>query len=315
MRRKSSKKKIDNICFYNTQHIGDVYHSSIFINMIASQNPNLLFYYYFINGDIFFSSKNLKRLGEKNKNYNSKLISGIPPENLQNNNLFKFLLQKNHNHQIRLLNYENKNILFINTWCMASWDGGTFPDYDFPASIPRWLNLIKKIQIDYKISINLELKVNQLDIIKYPDINLTEDEIEFLKTKIFIFNYKPRSINFSKEKVISLVNNYSNSNKILLAEEDPLFENNMNIEFFDKKFNIYPDIFCENLIILWQMIIHCKKIIILPTGGSWTFLHVLDKIRKNQIYLFHPNNDVYLNILNKNINYIVNENINLINKE
>jgi hypothetical protein len=45
-----------NICFYNMNHIGDIYFNYFFINVICKQNPNTHFYYYFINGDVFFEN-------------------------------------------------------------------------------------------------------------------------------------------------------------------------------------------------------------------------------------------------------------------
>ena len=89
------------------------------------------------------------------------------------------------------------------------------------------------------------------------------------------------------------------------------FETNQNIKFVDKDYDIIPIPSCKNLLDVWDISIKCKKIIILPTGGSWTFLHKLNYIRSEQIYMF--NNKHYGNVLNTYINCLIGENKNLIN--
>ena len=60
---------------------------------------------------------------------------------------------------------------------------------------------------------------------------------------------------------------------------------------------------------MWKIIIHCKKIIIVPTGGSWTFFHVLRDVEEGKIFSASPD---YLDRINGNINYILDKEIKLI---
>ena len=65
-----------------------------------------------------------------------------------------------------------------------------------------------------------------------------------------------------------------------------------------------------NLLNIWEIAIKCVKILILPTGSSWTFLHKLNVIKQNQIFIL--NNTHYANLLNVNINFLLGETKNLI---
>ena len=109
------------------------------------------------------------------------------------------------------------------------------------------------------------------------------------------------------------LNNYiielSKNNNVIV----PCYESNLerpNIKFIDRDFNILPDPSCTNLIQLWEIAIKCKNIILLPTGGSWTFFHKLNEIKMDQIYVFeYPN---YSDKLNTCINILTGEDKNLI---
>ena len=77
------------ICFYNTNHIGDIYFSSFFINQICKKNPTINFYYYSIHSDIFFKNiENLKKITEINNVYTGELKNGNPPEDLIDKTFF-----------------------------------------------------------------------------------------------------------------------------------------------------------------------------------------------------------------------------------
>ena len=103
----------------------------------------------------------------------------------------------------------------------------------------------------------------------------------------------------------------SKNNKIVLACYDSTHENNDNVKFIDREYNIKPVPSCDNLIEIWEIAIKCKKIIILPTGGSWTFFHKINEIKENQLFIFDDSGN-YLEKLNSNINLLVGEKTNLI---
>ena len=78
------------ICFYNMNHIGDIYFMSLFLNIICEQNKDVKFLYYTINADIFLeNNSNLSRIYPNDIIYSNQLVIGDPPENLLNNNVYK----------------------------------------------------------------------------------------------------------------------------------------------------------------------------------------------------------------------------------
>ena len=111
------------ICFFNLNHIGDVYFMAYMINEICSLNEKNNFLYYSINGSIFFENiPNLKKIQEIDKSYSKQLNNGEPPENLINNEILQFLLNNNITRSgSKILNYKNNEILFINTWCISEY--------------------------------------------------------------------------------------------------------------------------------------------------------------------------------------------------
>jgi hypothetical protein len=67
-----------NICFFNCNHIGDIFFAQPFILNICKNNPSVTFYYWFYIGHVFFENKcsNLKYL-ENNicREYKNKLVN------------------------------------------------------------------------------------------------------------------------------------------------------------------------------------------------------------------------------------------------
>ncbi len=121
---------------------------------------------------------------------------------------------------------------------------------------------------------------------------------------IFIFNYHPRSLHFDMNKLNNFILKESKTKNIILSYYDNVFENNPNIKFVDKDFYIYPIPSCKNLIDIWEIASKWKKVILLPTGSSWTFLHKLDNLKPQQLVMF--NSSEYCNKLNNLINTICN---------
>uniref|UniRef100_A0A6C0H4E1 Glycosyltransferase n=1 Tax=viral metagenome TaxID=1070528 RepID=A0A6C0H4E1_9ZZZZ len=300
------------ICFYNLNHIGDIYFSSLFINIICKLNKQYKFYYYFINGDIFFKNiTNIQRLYPIEDSYLGTLINGSPPEKHLNNNVLEFLLtNKMESIGAKNIQVNGKNILFINTWCASEYL--KYRDYDILNAIEAYKNLILLLQLHHNVSLSFEIN-KPLELIEH----INEENSIYKKNNyiiendsIFIFNFKPRSLIFDLHSLNNIILNLSKSKKIILSSYDTLFDNNINIKFIDKDYNIYPTPNCMNLLNIWEIAIKCDKILILPTGSSWTFLHKLNVIKQNQIFIL--NNTHYANLLNVNINFLLGETKNLI---
>ena len=302
------------ICFYNMNHIGDIYFASIFINIICNLNNNIDFYYYFINGDIFIKNlSNIKSINKLEEKYSNNLINGNPPEDLLDKSLLNILIQNQM--QIvgsKILMINNTNIIFINTWCVSEYL--KHADFDLKSGITSYSNLIKIINTKYKL--NLIFNINSpLDLIKnmnYYETDENNDENaknDFTNT-IFIFNFVARSVNVDMNKLKNYILQTSKTNKIILSCYNNIFDNNTNIKFIDKDYNINMSPSCKNLIDLWEIASKCKNVILLPTGSSWSFFHKLNILKENQLYMFNDNN--YCNSLNSNINFLLNENKNLI---
>ena len=303
-----------NICFYKLKHIGDIYFSSFFINLICKQNPDINFLYYFINGDIFFKNiPNIQRISPIENHYLGNIINGSPPENLLNNQVIKFL-QNNEMETAgaKTIKFNGKNILFINLWCNSSYLKHI--DYDITDAIKSYEKLIQILQSNHNLS--LCFKINKpIELIEHiNEKNIMIDEKNNYNVDadtIFIFNFKPRSELFDTNNLKKFIHNLSIKNKIILSSYDSTFDNNNNIKFIDKHYNIHPIPNCVNLLNIWEIAIQCNKIVLLPTGSSWTFLHKLNIINQNQLFMF--NNSQYCNLLNKKINFLLGENKNLIN--
>lgn len=307
------------ICFYNLNHIGDVYFLSLFLNIICKQNENNNFFYYTINGDAFLENiNNLTRIYNNiEKDYSDKLINGNAPETLLNNIILNILLSnKMETDGAKILNVLNEEILFVNTWCNSAYLNYT--DFDLTSGIDSHKGLILKLNHEFNLSLKFDININHIkesiqNISFYENHNIIKDDETDLKETIFIFNFKPRSLTYDMNMLNRFISNLSINNKIILSSYDSLFDNFNNIKFIDKNYGIFPIPSCKNLVYIWEIAVKCKKIFLLPTGSSLTFLHKLKDIKKDQIYML---NDLqYCNRLNDNINLLVGENINLIGVE
>ena len=241
--------------------------SSCFINTLVEQNSNINFYYYFIQGDCFLNKKqNLKRINNCESVYSKDLQSGEPPEDLTNSD---------------------------------------FLNFDLISAIDGWKRLIIetskiiKQPLNFHITPHIDLTNMMRD---YPDYELSEEEKNKMKDYVFIFNYKPRSVHFDMNRLENYIDFQVKNNKVILANYSKKYDNNENVLFFEKCFNIKPTPDCLNLKKIWDIICYCKKIIILPCGATWTFFHKLPDLKKNQIYMFEG--DSYITKLNNNIRFI-----------
>jgi hypothetical protein len=292
-------------------HIGDIYFNYFFLNMICKQNPNIHFYYYFINGDAFFENiKNISRIFPIESEYSCNLINGEPPENLVNNEILQLLIKNNMKKTIyKKIIVDNKKYLFVNLWCASDFLSHT--DFDFMSAIPKYSNLIDKLNNDFLLDLNFKIiDKNQLieteisENLKLDTLNLTE---QILNESIIIFNFKPRSTSFNMDVLNKYIYNLSKDNKIILTSYDKMFDDNNNISFIDRDYKICKTPKCDNLLLIWDIAVKCKHIIILPTGSAFLFFHKLDKLNETPISMFNDVN--YYNLLNKNTNYFTNKNI------
>lgn len=316
------------ICFYNLLHIGDVYFSSFFIKLLCKLNENKNFYYYNINGDVFYENiPNIQRIFNKiEANYKSILSTESRPEDyLDSSKLFHHL---QYNMQMmgvcyRILQIDNENILFINTWCGSEILNHT--DFIIEEAFISWKKLIETLNNNFNLNIFFDINSKELfellikDDIYYKNYLIEEQfysNVDFENTT-FILNYQPRSTPLDLNRLNNYILSLSQNNKVMLAQFNILFENNENIKCIDKDFNIYPDPSCYNLIKIWNIAVKCKKIIIFASGSSFTFFHKLNNIKHQQLFIsdFTRLDDPYhyCNRLNNNINYLIGENKNLIN--
>jgi hypothetical protein len=296
-------------------HIGDIYFSSLFIKLICRLNKNTDFLYYFINGDVFFENiQNIKRIGTINDNYNGVLINGNPPESLLDNDILQILINERMQTQgFKIIHLYEKDVLFINTWCASEYFRAEDTEFDIMKTMYSYNNIFQKINDEYHLNLYFKLEeptelIN--DINYYNTLFLEKYSNICVNDTIFIFNYIPRSITYNINGLNQYIRELSKTNKIILTCYDKIFDNNENIKFIDKDYNILPTPSCSNLIEIWEIAIKCIKIIILPSGCSWTFFHKLYEIKKNHIFIL--NGGTYLNKLNHTINLLLGENYELI---
>ena len=300
------------VCFFNMNHIGDIYITSFFLKIICDLNKDRFFFYYTINGDAFFENiPNIKRLNNIKQHYSERLVNGSPPENLVNIDILTILNKNNMSTEgAKIIKINNEDILFINTWCNSNYLKHN--DFNIISAMRSYKYLIDKINADYNLNIHYKLEEPKellKDINYYNDMFLEKYSNMDLSDTTFVFNYVTRSLYTDMNILNNYVMELSKTKKIILATYDSIFENNPNIKFIDKDYNIIPNPSCSNLIEIWEIAIKCNKIIIMPTGGSWTFLHKYNQLKENQLFMFGGH---YVERLNNNVDQLLGENKNLI---
>ena len=308
------------LCFYNMNHIGDVYIFASMFNLLCKSNEYIDLYYFIIQGDTYFNNVlgNQYKLGDDYSEYKGTLINGSPPENMLNNTMLTFLINNNLQHkQFTCLKMNDQDILFINTWCASPIIKHI--EFDLHDAIRGWNVLINNFNVLYNFNLKFE-NINKNNLFNKDKDKDTELYIEKSVVKediIFIFNYKPRSIKFNMNRIVNdLIIRLSISNKVVLSCYDDQFNNNKNVDFLDRKYNIFPDPACINLNRLWDIIINFKTIYITMSGSNWTFFHKLKYIKKGQIIMmpFNKRYNRYLTTLNKNISWLLDDNDTYITK-
>lgn len=298
------------LCFYNLFQIGDIYFSSFFIKAICESNKDMNFYYYFKNGDIYFKNiENIKRINTIEE-YTDNHVSGISKtENLINNDILNLLKCNMDNIGAQLLNINNEKILFINTWCMSKYL--LHLEYDIVSAMSSYRNCIQKINNDFNL--NIKYDVNCKELLKNTHYNVYSNKyqnISYDETTL-IFNYIPHSCNnYNMHHLNNYIKELSKTTKIILTCYNIMFKDNPNISFIDNDYNIIPNSSCSNLVEIWEIAIKCNKIIIIPSGCSWTFFHKIHEIKENQLFFFMDNvySNRFSNVLNNSINTLLSEN-------
>lgn len=285
------------ICFFNTNHIGDIYFSSFFIRRICELNPEVDFYYYCIQGDIFFRGlSNIKRIVMVEPNYYSELVNGEPPEQLLNDSMLSFILNNIGSWtKYKVEIYNGEEILFINTWCAVN----EHMDFELISANNCWANIIERTNREFGFILTYECS-NYKDLI----YNIPIDDfatIDYDNT-VFIFNYKPRSLEFNSNALNEYIFTTSKTKKVIVACYDSNLDGYPNIFFIDRDFGVYPTPCCSNLIYLWKIAKKCHKVVLLPSGSSWTFFHELRDLTVGQLYIFDSLS--YCNSLNNMISLI-----------
>lgn len=300
------------ICFWNNNHIGDIYFDSIFLHYICKLNSNVQFYYYWLQGDAFVNNiLNLSRIFG-NKEYTHNLTEGMPPECAIDMSLANFLGNNmGHNTHLKVLNCNGEDVLFLNTWCNPM----GFVDFELSTAIPSWKKTIELINNTYGTNLlfNRDVTANELISgfnIKNPIIEPGIDEFMHSvrnKKLFFIYNYHPRSVHFDMNKLNSYIRQVANNadNFVFLATENNEFNAYPNIKCCETDFHINKQLSCKNLLQLWNIAKKCNTIIIMPSGSSWTFFHNLDDLKNKNIYIF--NSQLYTDRLNANIQLICND--------
>jgi len=282
------------ICFYNLFNIGDIYFSSFYIHFICSQNLDQQFYYYISLGDIFFQNiPNITRLDIYNDNLNLLILDR-----------YNFLDKKYCDNKI--IHYHNKDILFVNVWC--KYKHLDHKEFTFKDTIYNFNNYIQYINNTYNCNLNFDIS-NYNDthfynkyINNYTNYllnnNMYINNTNYDNT-VFIFNYQPFSVEFDNNIFYSFINTISYSYNCILTEYISFFDDNSRFKFVERDYNIDLDDTCENLFKIWEIACKCSKVILIPSGSSFTFLHKLSQIKENQLYMF--NNKNFRTILNNNI--------------
>lgn len=298
------------ICFYSIAHIGDIYFSSFFIRRICDMNPEIDFYYYCIQGDVFFygisniyridKDDSIRNIDDSQYNYHANLMNGNTPEHFFENNTMNFINNRiGRDTPYKLEIYNNEEILFINTWCAAI----NHIDFNLDSATVAWSYIINKINIEFESNIKYDFSYyNELIYdFKLEDNHIENYDIEYNNT-FFIFNYQPRSVSFNFNKLYEYIMTISKTYTVILSSYDDIFDGQSNIKFIDRDFKIFLSPSCSNLVDIWKIAKKCHKVIILPTGSSWIFFHELADLRLGQLFMF--DSSYYVSILNTMISLI-----------
>jgi hypothetical protein len=306
-----------NICFFNTQHFGDVFSFQPFILQICKNNPEINFYYWFILGHILYENKVNNLFYIENNiipTYNNKIINGYPPENVLtcDENIKKMFIGNASNTNF-IFEYNNNKYIGINVWCHVL----KCPDFCFRELQYGFNNIINIVNTEHKLNINISNENNNILPTIKNNVNINKflewEKINNDKTYIFFYNFKPRSLtalNYNSYiKNLAII--FHNIIFIVPVFDESLI-NLENIKYCDKDFDCEYDTRCTNLLMIEKIQQFCKLIFIIPSGSSWLFLNDdVEKYDNNVIYLVEHH--YYKNKLNNWYNIYTNNKNELIN--
>ena len=300
-----------NICFYSTNHLGDILFSNPFIKKICDSNPTKKFYQWSLYGnELVCGPTNLYYLNfQKCDKYNNNFVSGLAPEDFISNDYLKQLFIKNHHSSIVHFKYEQHDYIGLNTWCIAL---GCSEDVNL-IQLTSCYN-IKIQEINQRFNTDFKLPhYNKWDLIpslKDAPINTFINWYQTIdrNTKlIFIFNYVPRlvKLSFNMNSFIRHICNLYNSCIIIVPLYDDLLKDIPNIKFCDKHFNCENVISGNNLLMINKINYMCDSIISIPTGASWCWFNINFKDTQKKIYMLDDNG--YVNKINKWYEFATND--------
>ena len=303
--------RMNNICFFSTNHLGDILLSNPFIKKICESNPDQQFYQWSLYGnELLCGPTNLNYLIHiNNDNYNGNFLSGLAPEDFIQNDYLKQLFIKNHSVPIVQFTYENKNYIGFNTWCIPL---GCNEDVNIEQLMMGYRNNIQQINHIFNTNYKID-PYKKWDLLPYlKDIPINnfinwKNSLDNSVKLIYIYNYAPRlvKLNFDINTFIIKVCNLYKNSIIIVPLYDIRLKDIPNIKFCDKDFDCKNVISGINLLMINKINYKCDVIISLPTGGSWCWFNNDFKYSKPKIYMLQGN--CYVNKLNKWYEYATNE--------
>jgi hypothetical protein len=299
------------ICFYSTNHLGDILFSNPFIKKICDDNPSKQFYQWSLYGnELVCGPSNLHYLKIQNcDNYSNNFVSGLAPEDFISNDYLKQLFIENHHTSVFHFKYEENDYIGLNTWCIAL---GCSEDVNLMQLRSCYTNKIREINQNFNTDFKLT-EYNNWDLIpclKDAPINTFMnwyDTIDRNTKLIFIYNYVPRLVHlsFDMNNFIRHICNSYKSNIIIVPLYNDLLKDIPNIKFCDKDFECENVISGKNLLMINKINYMCDSIIALPTGASWCWFNINFKDRPKKIYMLDDNG--YVNRINKWYAYATND--------
>jgi hypothetical protein len=291
------------VCFYSTNHLGDILLSNPFIKKICESNPLEQFYQWSLYGNELVSGpENLHYLKVlSNDNYNvTHFTSGLAPEDFTENDYLKQLFIKNHHTSIFYFKYEERDYIGLNTWCIPL---GCNEDVNHLQLVNGYDAKIKEINQKYAMNLKID-NYNTWDLMpSLKDAPITKfiqwkNNISKDTPLIFIYNYVPRLIHlhFNINVFIKHICNLYHNSIIIVPMYHELLKDIPNIKFCDKDFDCQHVISGTNVLMLNKINYNCDAIISLPTGAAWSWFNTNFKDKRPKIYMIQDSN--YVNKLN-----------------
>ena len=277
------------ICFYNIYHFGDIFFTQPFVKHICDSNPNVIFYYWLLQGHAVYDGiPNLICLEHDND-----ISSSISEK--KNTTYYKFFYEEPQ-HFVRDLctfDYRGKSFVAFNTWWSSLYYAEDMDYLFLLAGFKKKMLIFKKI---FEISLNFDFDNHKM----FPELRmapLTELFSEWIsindkKNLVFIYNYEPRYITFMPKKVLNgVICDICRSNPrvhIIVPQYDAIFEDIENITCCDRDFGFIENRSCTNLLQIENILQYCRLVVTLPSGSSWTFMnkHISSYADKTAFYIW-----------------------------